>query len=101
MSTLIERCRAFRESVLAERESLRTERQGLIARLTDAEAARDRLQAWIDTPEWGSMDSGESIAAGMVVRYGLLRYKARSTHTKALTRSPANLLYWEVYGDDE
>ncbi len=100
MSTLIERCRAFRESVLAERESLRTERTSLLARLTDAEAARDRLQAWMDTPDWGAMDSGESIAAGMVVRYGLLRYRAKSAHSKALTRSPINLIYWEVVTDE-
>ena len=107
MSRLVERCRAFRAEVLAERESLRAERESLreqltakIAEMTSVEAARDRLRAFVDTPEWGEMDSGAAISEGDIVRYGVLRYRARTGHTKALTRIPLNILYWEVVTDD-
>lgn len=64
----------------------------LIEELT---AARDALQARKDLPDWLSLQ-GETISEGQIVRSGLLTYRARSEHTWALVRSPANLVYWEV-----
>lgn len=68
----------------------------LRSRLAQAVSARDALQCFVDTPDWGAMASGADIAAGETVRFGLLRYQAKSAHTKALARSPLNILYWEV-----
>lgn len=81
--------------------SVKAQNDALRVRLIDAEAARDKLQAFIDTPDWGALDSGASITESMVVRYGLLRYRARTAHTKALTRSPLNLIHWEVLTDGQ
>lgn len=64
--------------------------------LFDSEAARDKLQKFFDTHDWGAIDSGASISAGDVVRFGTFTYKAKLDHTKALTRSPLNVIYWEV-----
>lgn len=80
-------------------EALRTELTAKVRELSDASAARDRLQAFIDTPDWGQLDSGASIAEGDVVRFGALTYRAKMAHTKALTRSPINLVYWQVITD--
>lgn len=81
--------------------AIKKQNDALRSRLIDAEAALDKLQAFVDTPDWGVLDSGASIAEGTVVRYGLLRYRARTAHTKALTRSPLNLIYWEVLTDGQ
>ena len=54
------------------------------------------LEDFISTQDWGELESGAAIKAGDAVRFGALRYRARVDHTKALTRSPMNLLYWEA-----
>ena len=59
-------------------------------------AARDRLQEFIDTPDWGALDSGASIKADDVYRFGLARYRVRVDHVKALIRSPLNPVYFEL-----
>jgi hypothetical protein len=86
----LEAARAFRVNVLDERDRL-------LMRLFDAEAARDALHEFIDTPDWATLDG--VVPEGTITRFGALRYRAKSTHNKALTRSPLNLLIWEMYSE--
>ena len=69
---------------------------------TELDAKFSRL-AWLEdfiaTADWGELESGAAIKAGDAVRFGALRYKARVDHSKALTRSPLNLIYWEAVID--
>lgn len=94
MTDRTERITAALDNVRAKMDA----KDALIATLT---AARDKLQAFIDVTEWGTLDTGAEINAGDIVRYGALKYSARIDHTKALTRSPLNLVYWSVITDDE
>ena len=102
-NSLIDRCRAFRVEVLNDRESLRAERESLREQLTAKIAEmtrrrRDRLQAFVDPGVGERWTAARLSPRAILCGYGVLRYRARTGHTKGVDEDPAK--YFVLGGSD-
>lgn len=87
--------RAFRQNVIAERDTLREQLREKTREALDAMNIAERWRARAEMTLWAELSSGASVAVGDRVRYMLRTYECIKAHSKALTRSPLSLEYWQ------